>query len=72
MALFIIFIIFWVICGVIHYGVVFAYLQKEYPFIAENNLKADRRFALVTSLFGPIALIVDAISGSFKHGFRLS
>jgi len=60
----------WVICGILNYGLLFAYLQKEYPTIAKMDYVEDRRGALIVSLFGPIALIVVTMMDGNKHGFK--
>ena len=61
-------IVIWAVCGYIHYGWWFAYHQREFPSIAEESYSDDKHNALVTSLFGPIALFVDVIFRQYKHG----
>lgn len=58
----------WAVCGVLAYGVSFAYDQKEYENIAKEREGEDRKVALISLLFGPIALIELLIEHGAKHG----
>ena len=59
----------YVICGVLAYGYNFAYFQTKYRIIAcRHYMQSDRRFALETSLFGPVGLVVAAVLGNTKYG----
>lgn len=68
-----IWLLIWGLCGVLTYGAVFAYCQGRWPEIAKASHDADARFALKTSLFGPIGLLVFlSIVGpaGFRYGFK--
>lgn len=65
----IIIIVFWIACGMIHYTIDVTYYQTEYSLIAKEKLWADRIWAAVFALTGPIALIPDLILWHFKHGW---
>ena len=60
---------FWAICGIISYGINFAYQNFEYPLIARMKLKNSRNFSLLMSLFGPFSLMTILLLGDYKHGF---
>jgi uncharacterized membrane protein len=53
----ILFVLSWVLCGVAHFGLHFAYFQRTYALIAEETYESDLRHAMALSLLGPIALI---------------
>ncbi len=69
---------FWVICGVISYGLVFGYFQREFPNIAEKHYRRDMNTALVVAFGGPFGLLGTLCAmfswGGFsevsKHGFK--
>lgn len=61
----------WITCGIIAAGWEFAYLQGEYPNIAEMQYEEDRQWALTTVIpFGIIGLIVAIHSASYKYGWK--
>ena len=67
------FILFWIICGVLHYGMHMAYFQRAFPTIARFHYNSDRKNALWMSLFGPAALLAHLLFLIFNikrwHGF---
>lgn len=58
----------WIVCGIISYGALLSYYQKESPVVAKRDLEADKYFSLKTALYGPFTLIACVMSGIFKHG----
>ncbi len=65
-----IFVILWIICGIIHYGLWFAHFQRSYPNIAKNRYKTDMMIGAITTLLGPIALSATLLCGFYKQGFK--
>ena len=64
-------LIIWLICGILTYGITFAYMQEEYPLVAEIGYEADRNFAILLGICGPIGLLVSFFrSGFAKHGLK--
>ena len=60
----------WIICGILNYGATLAWFQREYPLISHKKPSSDILFAAITSIAGPIALIVVTfMSKFFKYGF---
>ncbi len=57
----IIFIIIWLICGILAFGLDFAYWQRAYPTLAKLNYKRDLFHAFIAFLFGPIGLLTQAL-----------
>jgi len=63
----------WLLCGVLTYGGLFAHLQTKYPALAEDEYRGDRRYAIVSSLFGPFGLLTIALATRcFKDGLKFS
>ena len=64
--------ILWILCGVINYGLMFAYFQREWAIIAEDTYYEDVLFCTIASLLGPMALFVTLLFTGFgiKHGFK--
>ncbi len=65
--------IVWIICGVVNYGFTFAYFQRKYPTLAENDYKRDRNMARWFALGGIPGLIGSWIAarGEYsKYGFK--
>ncbi len=60
----------WLICGILAYGLTFAYFQRQYPTLAETEYESDFRFALSAGMAGPIGLGVCLLSGDWRHGFK--
>jgi hypothetical protein len=55
-------VISYIISGIIIYGLVFNYLQTEFPLIAKENYKKDRFFSILFGLGGFLSLISFLIS----------
>jgi len=67
----VLFILGWLLCGILNYGLMFAYWQREFPSLAEDAYEEDRMHSLVSSLAGPCALIACLYHTEFgKHGFK--
>jgi hypothetical protein len=63
----------WLLSGVLAYGGLFAYLQKQYPSLTAADSRDNRRYPLFPALFGPIGLIVVALATRcFKDGLKFS
>lgn len=65
-----VFLLFWIVCGVVTYGLTFGYYQREFSALAKEDYWRDLIFSTVFSLFGPISLFVVFISFRYKHGFK--
>ena len=64
-------IIGYVLCCVVSYAGTFAYFQRKYKNIAEEQYHADMDLSVCVSLFGPVSLIISFfMSGGFKLGFK--
>lgn len=50
-------ILFWLACGVVHYGLWVGHFQMEYPVYAKRDRISDRVWGAVGILLGPISLI---------------
>ena len=66
-----IFIILWVMCGILHYGLWFAYFQGRYTTVAKEKYRLDMILGITTGLLGPIALFATLLCGFYRYGFRL-
>jgi len=60
----------WIVCGIIAYGIDFAYLQRCYPSIAEQDYKKDRIACLVFAFLGPIDLIFIILQKTHGYGLK--
>jgi len=64
-------IIVWVVSGVLVYAVAFAYWQCEFPCLAKENYAKDVLISLFFALFGPVCVVGVFFSTNFaKHGFK--
>ncbi len=63
---------FWLLCSFLSYGILFAYVQREFRVIAKETYREDMSIAMVLSLIaGPMALIMSlAATGFAKHGLK--
>jgi len=61
----------WVVCGLLQYGIVLAFYQKEFPSDAQSRAREDQIFAFFMSLFGPLSLIAALLKGMYRHGMQL-
>ena len=52
-----IFVICWIVCGIINYGLTVHYYQTKYALIAKDHIVGDRVFAGLVSLVGPVGLV---------------
>lgn len=65
------FIGFWVVCGVLAYGLTFAHFQRKFPNIAKEKYGSDMTFSLFVGGAGPIGLLAlyMATNGDLR-GFK--
>lgn len=63
-------IIVWIICGVISYGINFAYYQRKWPSIAQEGYREDMIFCAGISLLGPANLLGSIVLFWHRNGFR--
>jgi hypothetical protein len=49
------------VCGILAYGIMFAYWQREFPSLAEDHYILDRNRALGIVVFGIIGLVSVSI-----------
>jgi hypothetical protein len=63
----------WLVSGVFSWGIAFAYFQREYPLLAQEDYRRDLRMcALGSMLGGPASLMSSLTTSRFcKHGFKL-
>ena len=73
------FVVYLIVCfisSVICYGWYFAYLQREYPSVAEENYPYDLAFSIffgiLYGLLGPLGILITYfINTKFaKHGWK--
>ena len=60
----------YVLMSALAYAMYFAYLQREYPSMAEKDYNSNRSFSLKCAIFGPASLIAAVIVTSAKHGLK--
>ena len=63
-------LLFWISSGIFSYGYGFAYLQRKYPTLADENYIIDRSLAGFMALFGPVNLGVLFFSGRCSYGVK--
>lgn len=66
------FILVWIICSILSYGIGFAYLQGKFKATAEEdyieNIISNATFSMIG---GPISLLVNILcSEKFKYGLK--
>lgn len=55
------FVIFWLVCGIVNYGIVLDYFQRTWPKLAYRDRISDRILSVLTSLAGPVALVYSLL-----------
>lgn len=64
-------IIGWAACGVLGYGLTFAFFQGKFSTTADSRRGEDRSFAFFIALLGPMGLGVAYFCGHFgRFGLR--
>lgn len=67
----ILFYLFWILCWAISYGIFFAWYQREYSSIAEQDYTSDQVFSFVWSCGGPFSLLMALVCcEGAKHGLK--
>jgi hypothetical protein len=61
------YVIFHIVCWVFAAGLLFAFLQKQWPIIARENYQRDLCYAYILGVAGPASLFALF----FTDGFRL-
>lgn len=69
----VIFVVFWLLCGLLEAGMNFAYFQDKYPNHAERDKREDLGDALLMGLmYGPIGATIEFFESGFaEYGWRL-
>jgi len=63
-------LVWWIACGVLAYGWLFAYQQCEWPLAAIEDYTSDRRFAFKIGVLGPAGLLATLLMGGWRHGLK--
>ena len=66
-----VFIVLWIMCGILHYGLWFAHFQRKYHTEANERYNSDMFLGISTAFLGPIALFSTLLGGLYKYGFKL-
>lgn len=62
---------FYLLCGILAYGILFAYQQVKYELKAKSYYDVDRWVSIMFGLLGPLGLlIVLFITGFAKYGVK--
>ncbi len=66
------FILGYIACFILSYGILFGYLQNAYPARAYFNYQDDMWQSILFSVFGPLSLfsIVAYVFILSKHGYK--
>ncbi len=63
------FIVFYIVCSILTYGIDLAHFQGEFPTFSEVTIREHKHGALGMSFMGPFGLIAVIIETDFcKHG----
>lgn len=62
----------WLACGVLQFGLSFAYFQRQYRRIADEHFWDDFISAVFYVPFGPISLMVQILIGGVRHGVKFN
>ena len=60
--------LFYLICCVITFGMMFAFFQREFSAISKDYIWHDILFSFCISLVGPISLLITVGITEAKHG----
>lgn len=63
-------VVVWIGCGILTYGLLFGYMQRQFSTLAERDYWFDRWFSAALALTGPFGLFVTIMTGSFMQGFK--
>lgn len=59
----------WLVCAILTFGALFAFLQREYPGFARKERTADRLMSLMVASLGPIGLVFSlSMAEGWRHG----
>lgn len=62
----------WIVCGILHYGIYLAYLQRKFPLIAKEQYETDVMLVLALSLLGPFSLLLAIIGREYRYGIKFA
>lgn len=71
----IIFVVVWLFCGVISWGLMYAFFSRKWPTLPESRVS----HVVTGAIFGPVSLgsaiiwlaAKNGVTGAFKYGFKL-
>jgi hypothetical protein len=66
----IILVIFWMICGIVDYGICFTHFQRAYSRNSEESYSEDMLIAILAFFVGPFGLIASLMMGFYSHVFK--
>ena len=65
----ILFIVFYIVCFILTYGIDLAHFQGEFPTFSEVTIREHKCGAFMMGFFGPFGLFAELIETDFcKHG----
>jgi len=64
-------VITWVVCGILAYGLSFAYWQGQYSILAQRHYRGDMLISILLGLTGIAGVVVAIVGSRFaKHGLK--
>ncbi len=60
----------WIICGVLAYGLTFAFFQGKFAVSKDKYYAWDIFFAFIIGLTGPIGLAITLVKGRLTYGLK--
>jgi len=65
-------VVVWVLVGLWSSAAMFAYVQREFPTIAEVTRRENARMCLFAVAAGPVGAMATWLMDGFKHGYDWS
>ena len=64
-------IVIWIILSILTYGMHFAYFQRKYSIIAEEEYREDMAHAVLVAILSPISFwVIFFMTGFAKYGLK--
>lgn len=70
----ILYVVFAITCGILTYGMNFAYVQRQWPIIAKSNYREDigicMIFGILVAIIPFLFIVSFGLTGFAKHGLK--
>lgn len=62
--------VIWIACAILNFGIMFAFFQRKWPILAEEDYQRDYAMCAIFSILGPISLLISLVTRTCGYGLK--